>query len=424
MKFGFISLPVTGHLNPMIALARRLQSRGHDIVFIGIPDTEKVVRTGGLRFVSFGEADHPLGSAPERLARLASLHGLDLLRSSFADVVSALLRSALDELPRVLLEEGIEALIIDTAFAFVEIVPMYLGLPYAQVWNIMHLDPSGQTPPSYFSDPYETSPEAQARNQKNLQLVGSIRAPLAELAVPYAQRFGLTINWTDPTATTSKLAVVSQTPHAFDFPISSWPAHFHYAAPFTDIDGREPVPFPWERVTDESLIYASFGTLVNGHLALYAAILEAVARLPGTQLVLSVGGTVDPETLGPVPANVILVRTAPQIDLLRRAALCVTHAGLNTVLEALAEGVPMVAVPIGYDQPGVAARIAYHGVGEFVAFEDLTADRLANLMKTVLENPAYRDKTRLLRKEITSMNGLDIAADVLEQALDDHAVTG
>jgi zeaxanthin glucosyltransferase len=67
---------------------------------------------------------------------------------------------------------------------------------------------------------------------------------------------------------------------------------------------------------------------------------------------------------GPVPSNVIVVDQAPQIELLKRATLCITHAGLNTALESLAYGVPMVAIPIGYDQFGVAARIAYHGVGE------------------------------------------------------------
>jgi UDP:flavonoid glycosyltransferase YjiC (YdhE family) len=72
------------------------------------------------------------------------------------------------------------------------------------------------------------------------------------------------------------------------------------------------------------------------------------------------------------PENVIVVATAPQLELLKRADLCITHAGLNTVLEALGQGVPLLAVPIGYDQPGVAARIAHHRVGEFLEIERLT----------------------------------------------------
>jgi zeaxanthin glucosyltransferase len=88
--------------------------------------------------------------------------------------------------------------------------------------------------------------------------------------------------------------------------------------------------------------------------------------------VLSVGNNLRIEDLGPIPSNAIVVSKAPQIELLKRAALCITHAGINTALESLAQGVPMVAIPIGFDQPGVAARIAYHGAGEFVEVGDLT----------------------------------------------------
>jgi zeaxanthin glucosyltransferase len=102
--------------------------------------------------------------------------------------------------------------------------------------------------------------------------------------------------------------------------------------------------------------------------------------------------------------------------LLKRATLCITHAGLNTTLEALGQGVPVVAIPIGYDQPGVAARIAYHGVGEFVEVGDLTGERLSDLIQRVQANPNYRDRARYFQKVIAQTQGLDLAADVIEHA--------
>lgn len=48
MEFGFLGLPLTGHLNPMAALARKLQSPGHEVVFIGVADIEPVVRAAGI----------------------------------------------------------------------------------------------------------------------------------------------------------------------------------------------------------------------------------------------------------------------------------------------------------------------------------------------------------------------------------------
>jgi MGT family glycosyltransferase len=322
----------------------------------------------------------------------------------------------LEHLPEKLAETGVQALVIDTAHFFVELVPMRLGMPYVHIWNMLPLDRSGSSPACFFGWPYETTPEALARNVEGLKKVGGILAPVLAVAKSYAEKNGLRIDWNDPTATVSKLAAITQTPKEFDFPISNWPPQFHYAGPFHDDEGREQVPFPWEKLTGAPLIYASLGTLVNGIEHVYRAILEAVGRFPQTQVVLSVGKNIDPDDLRPIPSNVIIVNTAPQIELLKRAALCITHAGLNTALEALAQGVPIVAIPIGFDQPGVAARIAYHGVGEFVEIGDLTAERLSQLIRRVRQNPSYRDKARYFQKVIAQTHGLDLAADVIERA--------
>jgi hypothetical protein len=71
---------------------------------------------------------------------------------------------------------------------------------------------------------------------------------------------------------------------------------------------------------------------------------RSFTRRPGLkelQFVLAVGGQLDPKQLGDVPANVMVVSYAPQIEILKRSSLCITHAGLNTVLESLSSGVPM-----------------------------------------------------------------------------------
>jgi zeaxanthin glucosyltransferase len=416
MKIGFVSMPLTGHLNPMTALARKLESRGNEVVFMGVPDVEPIVRAANLNFVPYGEKEYPLGSIAKGYGRVAKLHGLDVVRYSLRELSPGLLRAGLEHLPQKLAETGVEALVLDTIYFLLELVPMRMGMPYAQIWNVLHLDFSGMTPSFLFSWPHMTTPEAVARNVEALKTTGEMLAPVWAVAKPYAEKAALEIDWNDPAATTSKLAVVTQTPKEFDFPNSHWPAQFHYAGPFHDGEGREQVPFPWEKLTGKPLIYASLGTLVNGLKHVYRTILEAVETLPGIELVLSVGENIDPDDLGPIPSNAILVRSAPQIELLKRAALCITHAGLNTALESLAQGVPMVAIPIGYDQPGVAARIAHHGVGEFVEVEDLTVERLTELIQRVRMNRRYRDRARHFQLVIAQTRGLDLAADVIEQA--------
>jgi MGT family glycosyltransferase len=415
MKIGFLSLPLTGHLNPMTALARKLQSRGHEVVFIGVPDIEPVVRAADLDFVPFCENEYPPSSVAKSYGAVADLHGLDVVRYTARELTPGLVKAALEQLPGKIAEAGVNALILDTAYRSLELVPMHLRLPYVQIWNILHLDFSGSTPLALYSWPHETSREALARNVEGLQIVREIRGPMMPIAQSYAERNGLEIDWSNPAATISKLAVITQTPKEFDFPIRHLPPQFHYAGPFHDNEGREPVPFPWEKLTQKPLIYASMGTLVNGQKNVYRTILEAVGQFPGMQVVLSVGRNLNPGDLERIPPNTIVVRIAPQIELLKRAALCITHAGLNTALEALAQGVPMVAIPIGYDQPGVAARIAYHGVGEFVEIGNLTARHLSELIIKVTTNPYYRDKARWFQKVLGETRGLDIAADIIER---------
>jgi zeaxanthin glucosyltransferase len=421
MKIGFISMPLTGHLNPMTALARKLQSRGHEIVFIGIPDVGPYVRAAGLNFVSYCDDELPAGSSASILAPAAKLHGAEVTRWTIQGAGRAIFQLASQHLPRVLAETGVEALVLDTIHMYLEVVPMSLGIPYAHVWAILNIDFSGTTLPSVVPGRYEDTSEARAHNIEELKESDNaffgIVQPLAE---EYAERAGLKLDWSNPAATVSRhaAAVVSQTPKEFDLPGIPWPSQFHYAGPFFDDAGREPIPFPWEKLNGTPLVYASLGTLVNGLDSIYKTILPAVGRIPEIQVVLAKGNNIELADLGPIPPNVIVVDKAPQLELLKRSVLCITHAGLNTTLESLAQGVPMMAIPIGYDQFGVANRIAYHGVGELLEVDNLTIEGLHELIQKVLRTPAYREKAQYFRNIIAKRRGLDVAAEIIERAFE------
>jgi zeaxanthin glucosyltransferase len=416
MKIGFVSLPVHGHLNPLTVLARKLQTRGHDVFFIGAPDAEAHVKAAGLQFIRYCEDEYPLGT--DLYAPTRKLHGLDVVKCAGQVVLPPFIKAALEHLPEKLTGADFDLLVLDAMHFFAELVPMSMGIPYIHVWVGMDVDLSGTVPPVYFDWPLNTAPEAQARNRQAIQEVaGSVFPSMLAVAVPQAERLGLKIDWQDPTARASKLAVISQCPQRFDFPGVPRPPHFHYTGPFQEEEAREPVAFPWERLTDNPLIYASMGTLMNGSPQVFNVILEAVARLPEVQLVLSVGNSVGIENLQSVAPNAIVVERAPQLELLQHAQLCLTHAGLNTALEALAHGVPMVAVPVGFDQPGIASRIAHHGVGEFVGMDEtLTVERLTGLIRKVMGDPAYQQRANDLKQAIAATDGLNLAADIVERA--------
>jgi MGT family glycosyltransferase len=157
------------------------------------------------------------------------------------------------------------------------------------------------------------------------------------------------------------------------------------------------------------------GTLQNGILQTFRMIAEACAGLD-LQLVISLGGGQDPSLLGNLPGDPVVVGYAPQLDLIRRSALTISHGGLNTALESLERGVPMVVLPVTYDQPGVGARVEWSGVGRSIPVGRLTVDRLREAVRVVLADPGYRERAGRLQSSIAAADGLNRAADVIEEA--------
>jgi MGT family glycosyltransferase len=236
------------------------------------------------------------------------------------------------------------------------------------------------------------------------------------VACDYATEHGITVDWNEPSGTLSKRLWLAQLPKELDFAATPWPQQFRYAGPFHDGERRASVAFPWERLTGERIIYASLGTLQNGLEEIFSTIAEGVGDRAGVQLVLSVGPFLDVEKITSLPQNAIVVQQAPQLELLKQATLCITHAGLNTALECLAEGVPMVAIPITNDQPGVAARITAAGAGTTVPLHMLTAKLLRTHIDEVLDQPAFRQNAQRFMGIIAATDGLNKAADLLEEA--------
>jgi zeaxanthin glucosyltransferase len=113
-----------------------------------------------------------------------------------------------------------------------------------------------------------------------------------------------------------------------------------------------------------------------------------------------------------MPANTIIVARAPPVQAPRKAALCITHGGLNTVLEALTQGVPVVVIPVANDQP----RVAYSRTGRFVPLKELTAPKLRTLVDEVMTEAVYRENAGRLQAAIRETNGLALAARILSSA--------
>jgi zeaxanthin glucosyltransferase len=404
MKLGFICLNLPGHLNPMTALARQLQGRNHEVVFLYSSSAN------GLPCVPGYDKDPINENRPE----VSKLQGDDALGFAINLLVQRT-EAMLQSMPAMLEATAVDALIIDPIQFYAELAPMSLGLPFIHAAVAIHCDYSGYTPLCIYGDRHQITPEAVARNRKGVARFAKMLRN--EGVQAYARSAGLEIDWEDPGFSLSKIAWLTQTPREFDFENSHWPPQFRHTGPFHDGKGRAEVNFPWDRLTGEPLIYASMGTILNGQADVFQTIAAGVAKHKDVQLVLSIGDQLEPEQIGPVPGNAIIVKRAPQLELLKLASVCITHAGLNTVLESLAQGVPQVAIPVTFDQPGIAARIACHKTGRVTSLDKLSATHLSTLLGEVLSDSTYRENACRIQKAIVKANGLSAAAELIEHSL-------
>jgi zeaxanthin glucosyltransferase len=407
---GLLCPAETGHLNTMLPLGQELQRRGHRVTFFGIVDAQAKVLAAGLEFRSIGETEFPAGSSDVLFAELGKLSGLAALKYTL-DWIESSARIFLNDGADVLKDAGVEALLVDQIAPEGGIVADRLDIPFVTICSALPFNQEPTIPPLFTTWRYNPARWAVWRNQIIYFLVNPFTKSMQDLRSSYRKLWKLP----PETSADSQLAILTQQPAAFEYPRQTLPAYFHFTGPYHNQTSRKPVDFPWEKLTGKPLIYASMGTLQNQLTDVFQAIAAACVDFDA-QLVISLGGA-SVEGLPALPGNPIVVSYAPQLALLERASVVITHAGMNTALECLTYGVPMVAIPITNDQPGVAARIAWIGAGEIVPLKKLTAARLQTALRLVLTKESYRQNALRLKRSISEAGGVSRAADIIELAI-------
>ncbi|MFD0592296.1 nucleotide disphospho-sugar-binding domain-containing protein [Catellatospora coxensis] len=169
--------------------------------------------------------------------------------------------------------------------------------------------------------------------------------------------------------------------------------------------------FPSGELRDP-VLYVSMGTVFDAGPQQLRAFVDALGPLGGTVVVAT--GHTDPAELGPLPANVLARRAVPQLEVLARAALFVTHGGVNSVNEALHAGVPMLVIPQGADQTLVARRIVELGAGLETRTETADVETVRALGRRLLGEPRFRAAGAALQAAQRHASGASRAADELE----------
>jgi MGT family glycosyltransferase len=384
------------------------------VVYFQVADLERPIRASGLRFRQIGRDDYPPGSLRARDEELGKLKGLAALRCGLRGIERKT-RMLFRDTPDAIRDEGIDSLIVDQIEMAGGTVAEHLGLPFVSAAAALPINVDARVPPCIFPWSHRVGVGARLRNWAGNAASEWILSGILRMINQQRQAWRLPPA-RNTNALFSTLAQVSQLPAALELPGRRLPPGFHHTGPWTDPEARAPVDFPWSRLdAGRPLAYASMGTLQNGVLQTFRMMAEACAGLD-LQLVISLGGGQDPTLLRDLPGDPVVVGYAPQLDLIRRSVLTISHGGLNTALESLEQGVPMVVLPVTYDQPGVGARVEWSGAGRSIPVGRLTVDRLRDAVRLVLGNPDYRQRAGRIQSSIEAAGGLNRAADLIEEA--------
>ncbi|MGA2616874.1 MAG: glycosyltransferase [Thermoguttaceae bacterium] len=422
--YALVCPEYAGHLLSMGAVGNELVRRGHRVTLVAGEEAAPIARQLDLPLHLMN-----LDEVPRRNSHLMLL-AFGMCGAGWRIALRDLLRwraeAVLRLVPPALRELAVDGVIVDQTLPAGGTAAEHLGLPFVTVCSALMWKEESHVPPPFTGWGYAEDRRALRRNRLGYASWRWFIRPVLGVVNRYRKAWNLR-----PLASIdesySPLATLSQLCPEFDFPQRQLPETFHYIGSLANArQVRDDHQFPWERLDGRPLVFASLGTVpYRSNVPVFRKILAACAGLDA-QLVLALGKWSDEEDekysvrqrLGPIPGNPLVVDFAPQLALLDRAALLITHAGINTVVEAASRGVPMIALPRSDDQPGMGARIELAGVGLRASFRRCTPRELRGLIQRVLTEPAFRQRARQLQQAMLAAGGMQRAAEIAEEALE------
>jgi MGT family glycosyltransferase len=144
---------------------------------------------------------------------------------------------------------------------------------------------------------------------------------------------------------------------------------------------------------------------------------------PDWQLVLAAGVHLRATDLHPVPDNVVVVNWAPQLEMLERASIMITHGGLGGVKEAIFFGVPMIVFPCRWDQPHNAARIVYHGLGVRGDINNGSVGQIHSLIDAIAKDPKFKSRVDAMSRTFREIEDSGVGVSTVEKIISDSRRT-
>lgn len=404
--FAFVAPPLRGHYRPLSNLAAELIARGHRATFLHHGDAAPLVEAEGAGFEPLGEESPPVAGWTGPMGKIRGLAGLGATlggMTRFTDMFCL-------EAPAALRRIGADALIVDQLEAGGGLVAERLGLPFASIAVTVPINREPGVAPPYVGWRHDPSPWGTRRNLGGWRVADFLMRGVGDGIERNAGRLGLPPRRRLDECLSPGLQI-SQMVRSLDFPRKALPAHFHYAGPF-----RQALPGAFELPPGDGrpLVYCTLGTLQGSRSGIFRKVAQACARLD-LRLLISQGnrGRLKP---GDLPGDALVYDWVPQEAVIAKSDMVVCHGGMNSVLEPLAAGLPMVVVPLAFEQSAVAARLEHSGVARALS-PRASGRRLAEAIEEVRANPSYRARAEAVRTEIGEAGSVGRAAGLIESAL-------
>jgi zeaxanthin glucosyltransferase len=409
LHFAIICPPFKSHIAVFEAIGKELGRRGHRTSFLVNKGAERCVSGGFDVHHVEGTDERRLDAIVARASRPSGLLGILQTVHDTAVLTDAICRHA----PAHLEALGVDAILGDQMEPAAGLVARHLGLPLISIACALPVERDAGIPLPFLPWPYDPGPEGIRRNRGGERVARLLLTEQRRLISKWALRFGLQEPVDDLQACVSRLATIAQTTAAFDFPRRNANQSLHMLGPLRSANKGGSIPFAVD--PNRPFIFMSLGTLQGHRYRLFRAAAIACRALDVQLLVAHCGGLSEKQenALGAT----WVTDFAPQRAVLERADLCITHGGLNTVMDALEFGTPLLALPIAFDQPGVSARILHHGVGLRLSPRFLTVDRMKNAISELLSDSRYAERARNVGESIAVAGGVQKAVSLIEATL-------
>lgn len=420
----FATIPITGHVRPVLPVARRVADDGHDVLFYtGKKFSSLVTRTGARFAASAATLDFDDTSTDVLQSMDDRKPGLSGLKKTIRELFVASIPGYAADVAPVLEEFRPDVVVVDHCFLAAAFLARLRGIPTV-VFGVGPMSVSSiDTAP--FGMGLRPSPTSLGRVRNRVLHLLMSEVLLRDLqraarnvvaAVGFPAPKGFFMDWGMRIADRYLLATIPE----FEYPRSDMPGEIEFVGPMlpVGVDDWEP-PDWWPHIAEaraagRPVVLVTQGTATSDPRHLVLPAITALAS--EDMLVIATTDKTDPERVLPAvrrPANLRLVDFVPFTELLGQVDLVVTNGGYGGVQMALAYGVPLVTAGLSEDKMEVNTRVEWSGTGVSLDTWKPSPAKIRAGVTKVLGDPAYREAASRMRAAYARYSGADRAAEVI-----------